>query len=435
MNFSYAESTKKISYQNQREEVFDLENFLKETHYNKKEVDSTCSRQIPYVENVCRNETHYRQECRNVLGHQECRTVNNQVCRNETRYENECYWEPGVPSCQVVIRYRRECNTRGGGRVCRQVPPDIICQRAPNGEQKCQKIPAHEECGSGRDEEVCNQVPYEERECISGRGQQICHQVPRQNQVCENQASQQCDWIPDRNVCSNIPYEENVCKDETLYRQETYACKKTIDIPYDVILTTHNANVVVDFLTTAATTTPEFNFSLSSKGDLLVSGTDQDSQKSIVFVKKEIQNNVKDKVNSIEAKFKIAVFDRSDFFKFVDNKIKRLSLGKDSLSFYFPGKIDVKRAKLSVLISKKNTVKFEKVLDAKQFSLFYDGFDTKVTVDIGKYGSPKLGGVFNKKHNVVLKLSLNYSDVGDIIIPEGRNNVLTSELDQDVNVE
>jgi hypothetical protein len=433
MNSGFAESEKSITYENQREEQFDLENFLKETRYKQEVVDSTCQRQIPYVENVCRNETRYRQQCHNVPGHQECRTVYDQVCHQETRYENECHYEPGEPYCRVVIRYREECDRRGGGRQCRQIPPDIICHQAPNGERKCDKIPGREECTNSPGERYCHQVPYEERECSTGPSRQVCHQVPRQHQVCENQARQQCDWIPDQNVCENIPYSERVCKDETLYRQESYACKKTIDVPYVVTLKTHNANVLVDFLTTNASVTPEFKFGLSTNGVLSLMAKDQGDNKAVAFVKKDIKNSEVGDVNSIIGKYKIALFDRTEFFKFVDQGMKNLTLRKNSLSFYVNGKFDAKRASLAIRISKKNEVKFEKTLTGSQFASVFDGIGTKVSVDIEKYGAPKLGGVFTKKHNVVLKLKLDYSDVGEIILPEKRE--LSTTLDQDISVD
>ncbi|MFA6236873.1 MAG: hypothetical protein WC635_06050 [Bacteriovorax sp.] len=433
MNLGFAETEKNISYENQREESFDLENFLKETRYKQEQVESTCYRQVPYTENVCRNETRYRQECRTIPGHQECSTVYDRVCHTETRYERECRTYPGEQMCRVVVRYRQECERRGGGRQCRQIPPDIRCHRAPNGEQRCEKIPGREECTNTPGEQVCRQVPYEERECHTGPSRQECRDVPRQHQVCENRPRQQCDWIPDQRVCENIPYYERVCKDEILYRQEAYACMKTIDVPYEVTLKTHKANVLLEFINSAALVTPAFNVSLSTGGVMSLKAKDQGASKTAAFVKKDVKNAEQENTNTISAKYKIALFDRSELFKFVDSGLSNLELKKDSLSFYVLGKFEVKRATLAIRIAKKDEVKFEKTLNGTQILAEFDGIGTKVTVDIEKYGAPKLGGVFTKKHNVTLKLKLDYSDVGEILLPE--KGELSATLQQDVSVE
>lgn len=433
MNLSFAETQKTIKYENQREESFDLENFLKETRYKQEEVESTCYRQIPYTENVCRNETRYRQQCQTIPAHQECRTEYDRICHSETRYEQECRNIPGEQICRVVVRYRQECSRRGGGRQCRQIPPDIRCHRAPNGEQKCEKIPGHEECRETPGEQVCSQVPYEERECHTGPSRRECQDVPRQHEVCENHPRQQCDWIPDERVCENIPYQERVCKDEILYRQEAYACMKTIDVPYVVTLKTHQANVLLNFLTTNASVTPEFNVSLNTKGEMSLIAKNKGANKAAVFMKKEVKAEEAGDINSISAKYKIALFDQAELFKFMEKGLSNLELGKHSVSFYVLGKFDPSRASLAIRIAKKDEVKFEKTLKGTQFESVFDGIGTKVMVDIEKHGAPKLGGVFTKKHQVKLKLKLDYSDLGEILLPSTAE--LSAELNQEVSVE
>lgn len=152
--FAATESSKTFSFENQREESFDLENFLKETRYKTETIDTTCYRQEPYIENVCRDVVRYRQECQTIPGHQECRTVYDQVCRTENRYEQECHTERGPQSCRVVTRYRQECSTTGGGQQCRQVPGEVIC-RVIRGENKCEKIPPRQECTNSPGHQQC----------------------------------------------------------------------------------------------------------------------------------------------------------------------------------------------------------------------------------------------------------------------------------------
>ncbi|MDD4976706.1 MAG: hypothetical protein PHY93_20290 [Bacteriovorax sp.] len=433
MNAGFAETQKTINYGNQREESFDLENFLKETRTRTEQVDSTCYHQIPYTENVCRNETRYREECRTIPGHQECSTVYDPICHTETRYENECHSEQDEPICRVVIHYREECSRRGGGRQCHTVPPDIQCHRDRNGENKCDKIPAHEECSDSPGQQECHQAPYEERECSSRSSHQVCRQVPREQQICENRARQQCDWVPDRRACENIPYQVPVCKDEVLYRQEPYACKKTVDVPYEVTLKTHKANVQVNFAENAASVTPEFNISLSTDGVMSISGKDAGDTKAAAFVKKVVKNNEQAGVNSITAHYNIALFDRTSLFGFMDKGLSHLDLKKTSLTFYVTGKFDARRASLSVHIAKKDKVKFDKILNSNQFESVFDGIGTSVSVDLEKLGSPKLGGVFNREHQVTLKLKLDYSDVGEILLPERKE--LSATLNQAISVD
>jgi len=96
--------------------------------------------QVPYTERVCTRETRYRQECQTVPGQRICRTEYRQYCEN-----------------------RR------------------ICQRGPNGP-------------------ICTI-------------QQVCQNIPVQ--VCQD--------TPPQTVCRQIPYEEVVCRDVTRYRTETRA--------------------------------------------------------------------------------------------------------------------------------------------------------------------------------------------------------------------
>ncbi len=267
-SFASAETFKKFTFENQKEETFDLENFLKEITMVDQEVKATCERKVPYQENVCKDVTKYKKECSTVPAHEECKQVNNpichtetkmeeecsrlpsrqecrqvpnrvceyqtryenechttpdrqecrtvydQVCHNETRYEQECRTVPGENQCRVVVNYRQECSNVPGGRQCRTVPGDIQCSMV-NGENRCVKIPPHEECSDSPSRQECRQVPYEERECSQGPSRQECQQVPRQERVCENVSRQDCNTIPGRYKCTQVPRQEQVCRDET----------------------------------------------------------------------------------------------------------------------------------------------------------------------------------------------------------------------------
>lgn len=415
INSTYADTEKTIVFANQREEIFDLENFLKETRYKTETVDSTCYKKEPYVENVCREVTRYRQQCHTVPAHQDCRTVYDQVCHTENRYENECRYERGEPICRVVVNYRQECSTSDGGRQCHSVPGDVVCHRAPNGEQKCEKIPPREVCENTPGRQVCRQVPYEERECTEGPRREVCNQVNRPHQVCENHSRQQCDWIAESQECNQVPYEVTECKDETLYRQIPYACKETVKVPYEVTLKTHRANIQVLFNSKELDSNPEYKISLDSRGNLSLVGVNQNEEKIISLLKKEVKVEAQSDLNNIHAIFSIAQLKLTDLFDV--RELNSIDLNKKSLSFVAVGKFEDKRSSLSVKISKKGSVKFEKILKSNQFKAVFDGKVTKINIDLESLGAPKLGGLFNKTHEVSLKLKLEVGDLGEVIIP------------------
>lgn len=530
----HAETVKTINYENQREEIFDLENWLKETIYTNEEVKDTCHRRVPVEEKVCKDVTKYKKECKTTPAHEECGDVNHPVCHNEThyeqvchtpthrechtetspvchnetryenvcsttpprqqcrtvnepschyetRYENECHTVPGEQQCRVVIRYREECNQVPGGRQCRQVPPDIRC-RIINGENKCEKIPAHEECSDTGSRRECRQAPYEERECSTGPsrqecrqvprqeqvcenrsrqecttipGSQECHQVPRTEQVCENRSRQECEEVPDapicrkvpkveqvcvdhmerecRNIpakeeCKNVPYKENVCKMETHMKDETYECTKTVKVPHEILVKTHKAHVQMDFDARSAEVSSAFRIELDTKGNLNLTAREKVDSQLLIFAKKDIKSDEQDKINTIEALYKIVLMDKSEYFKFMESGISNVELQKRSLSFTVAGKVELKRAGLTLKISKKGATRFEKVILGTQMSSEFDGEKTRITIDLERLQAPKLGGFFNREHNVTMKLKLDYSDLGESVLSSNQEFSTTANV-------
>ena len=59
-----AESTKVINYDGQNADSFELDLETEIIRYREEQYPSTCTRQIPYTEQVCGYETRYRQQCR-----------------------------------------------------------------------------------------------------------------------------------------------------------------------------------------------------------------------------------------------------------------------------------------------------------------------------------------------------------------------------------
>ncbi|MBC7714592.1 MAG: hypothetical protein H7177_14700 [Rhizobacter sp.] len=293
--FAEDNTSKTIQYENQKQEVFNLENFLKETTMVDKEITDTCHRKVPYKVNECKDVTKKKKVCEDVPAHQECKQVNNPICHSETTMENECHNLPGSQSCtqvphqvcenqntsqqqcrtvteqqchyetkydnqcrnvpgeqecNVVVHYRQECSSQPGGQQCRTVPGDVQCS-VINGENRCTKIPPHQECSDAPPRQECRQVPYEERECHQGPSRQECNQVPRQEQVCENVSRQQCDQVPHSEqvchteyqqqcsttpgdeVCEDVPVEHQVCKDNYSQKCTDVPTKNVCkDVPY-----------------------------------------------------------------------------------------------------------------------------------------------------------------------------------------------------------
>ena len=429
---SFSATEKTISFQGQTGEVFDLENWLKETRYREEQVPDTCYRQIPYTENVCRDVTRYRQECRTVPGHQDCRIVYDPVCRYETRYRQECRTEPGRQICRNVTRYRQECTNTGGGQTCRTEPGRRQCRNTPSGEV-CRDIPPRQICDNKPPQRICRQVPYQDRECTTEPGQRTCRQVPYQEQVCQNVPRNQCDWIPDQRVCENIPYNERVCQDETRYRQEPYACTRTVQVPYVVTVKTHKANVTVDFDPKAAGIEANFMFELTTQGDLSVKATEVPPTRSIIFLKKTIENQDSNDVNSIDAKYDLIMFERSQIMKALDGGIQDIYLESEALEFVLPGNVDLSRSSMDLRIRKKDETKFEKSLTSSQYKGSFDGQKTTIKINLRALGAPKLGGFFNKKHEVKIVFKLDYSDMGSLLVPNTAN--LSTQIDREVKVQ
>ncbi len=108
--------------------------------------------------------------------------MNTEIFRTEYRNVQVPYTER---VCTTERRYRQECRTIPGERVC-HTEMRTTCQ----------------------DRRVCRPGP---------QGQPIC----RVERVCQNVPVQICQNLPPRNVCQNVPYDEVVCRDVTRYRYET----------------------------------------------------------------------------------------------------------------------------------------------------------------------------------------------------------------------
>lgn len=308
-----AESQKQITFEGQTGDTFDLQNTKVETRYRNEEVDSTCTRQIPYTTNECGYETRYRQECRWVPGRQDCRTEYDRVCRNVTRYRQEC--RRG--------RSRQQCTTKPGGNVCRRV----------NGEMRCRTRPPRRVCTTVPGERTCRRVPYTDRQCNS---------VPRRR----------CSQIPGQNICEQIPYQEHVCRDVTRYREEQYACRRTVQVPYRFNKKV-NAQISATYSDQTEGANATFNYLLTSQGKIQLTGTDQSENSTIILLTKNIEENDHGDELDLVGHFHIDFLNKDMILAPALKPFKNVRLSKNTLSFKIGKVMFPKNLNLKIKITRK----------------------------------------------------------------------------------
>jgi hypothetical protein len=265
------------------------------------------------------------------------------------------------------------------------------------------------------------------------RGEDVCQQVPKTEQVCVDHLEKECANIPAKEACKNIPYQEHVCKMETLQRDEPYECMKKVQVPHEVTLKTQQAHVQIEFDAQSSQVESSYNVALDTKGNLTFVAKKRENSHVIAFANKQVKTEQHGDINSINALYKIVLFDLLENFKFIESGIQNIELHKKVLAFTVEGKLDAKRIKLDVRIRKKEEVKLEKSLSGSQVLAEFDGEKTKVTLDLEKLGALKIGGIFNRTHNIHLKLKLDYADLGEVLLSEGKE--LSTEANVDLKIE
>jgi hypothetical protein len=178
----------------------------------------------------------------------------------------------------------------------------------------------------------------------------------------------------------------------------------------------------------------DFNVALDTKGSLVLSASAvNDDSHVLAFAQKDIKTASADDVNTIAALYKITLFNRLENFKFTQSGIQNVVLHSRSVEFTVAGKLDAKHATLAIFIGKKDDVKVDKTITGSQFETSFDGTNTKVTVDLEKFGAPKLGGVFVRTHTVRLKLKLDFSDLGESVLNDGKELSASTEVNVKVD--
>ena len=364
-----AQAQKSVTFEGQTGDAFELETVKVETRYRSEEVDSTCTRRIPYTVNECGYETRYRQECRWVPGHEDCRTEYDRVCRTVTRYRQEC----------TRGRDRQECTTKPGGRVCRRV----------NGEMQCRDKPPQRVCRTIPGERTCRRVPYTDREC---------DRVPRRR----------CTHVPGRNVCEQVPYQEYVCRDVTRYREEQYACRRTIQVPYSFNKkVTGEVSVAYNDQTQGAKA--GLNFALTPEGQIKVAAQDQSERKTLIQMNKTIEQNDNQDEMDVIGSFSFIFLDQEAELAPIKENISAVHLNKNELRFKLGKVISPERLTLAIKITRKTILGnirevMEKTFKATELELQDLGAQTSAKVNLKALGVE----IDKKKYTVKISTKVEF---------------------------
>jgi hypothetical protein len=359
-NQSFA-ATKTFTYDGQNSELVELVQEKKETRYKEEVVNDTCTRQIPYTVNECGPVTRYRQECRTEPARQDCRWVPDTQCRSVTRYREECRNEPGQ-------------------RVCRQGPDREVCVTRNNGARICTTQPGEQICSDGPSRRVCQNVPYTDR-------------------VCETRQDYQCTWIPSRQICNDIPYTVTECNDVVRYRAEQYACTRTVQVPYEVVTHTYNAEVLVSFATSTVAKGAKVTVNLSDRGVLTQSITDVNPAGVVALVTERNESrSTGDASTLLKREAKVSFADLRNLKKGVEQGAREVSVSKEKISFKLKLPtvsglaIDfAKQTSVKLYVTRKtvlgNTrVVLNQTLPLSKLANSRSGEDVKVTVDLEALG-------------------------------------------------
>ncbi|MCK5073213.1 MAG: hypothetical protein KAQ98_07275 [Bacteriovoracaceae bacterium] len=371
-------SSRMIKYEGQDGETFELENFVKETRYRTEQQEGTCTRQIPYQDTVCGDETRYRQECHTVPGREECHIENERRCR-------------------TVTRYRESCRMVGGGQSCRWV----------GGGQRCRMI-------NGR--RVCTNEPRR-RVCVNRPGRRVCERVPYTDTECDYYPRRVCNWIPAHQECRQVAYTEYVCREVTKYRTETYACMRDVQVPYEV---TRNITADVEclFNNELADVFAEIAVNLTKDAKLKIRAKDTSERPVIILAKRKIEKDENGDDIHVRAKFRFDFVDLESTVSPVSREIEIEKFGRKKLHFNMGKILDQENLKIRVKIESSDKVWLNKELLEGDMNLEDVENGTRVKLDIKKLIGKKLGSMTSYKITVeaVVKLDGKVMNMDNLIL-------------------
>lgn len=372
-NFAAAsESYKSFEYTGQLSELVELENQRMETRYREQEVPSTCTRQVPYETEECGNVTRYRTECRTVPGRRVCRDVPHQRCRWETRYRRVCRQEPP----RNVCRTRRVCTGVGRARVCQ-----------------------------------------DRRECRREPGRRVCHQEPHRERICRTEYRRECRQEPDRRECREVPYQDYQCRTVTRYRDEQYSCTRTERTPYEVIAERFEGALDFNFMDSVTNAPIRFDVSLSDRGEFNISARENSevSRNLVIANESPLRRESEGELTRLQKNVNIKIADRMTLLSPVTGPIDSINLEKESVSFRIGTVYDFSSFNLYVRINRGDDVYLNKTLSRDDYEIIDVNGRSEIFVDLGKMGIQlKERNLFGRyKYEVKVETSVNIS--GEIL--------------------
>jgi hypothetical protein len=380
---SAAQSTV-FSYDGQINQEFIQEEVRKVTLYREEMQDSTCTRAIPYTVNECGYETKYRQECRFEPGYNNCYNDTERDCRYETRYRRSCTRGPSRSQCTVK-------------------PGKTTCRTNRNGERRCHTTEPRR---------VCRDVP----------GRETCRNVPYQDYVCSDRVVRRCDWVPGRNVCEDVPYQDYVCRDVTKYRYEQYACKKPVQVPYEVEKK-HTNKLFVNFAGDFDVAEAQFNAIFTDRNTVELKTTNLNEDELI------ITSNVKTVQGDDEYSFVTNI--DINFF----NKVKELMpirANSHGLWMNKGGKFEMTidqfeladDVAIDVLVRRDNgDTHFKKSFSSTEFNKRMSGEDKmKLSMDFSKKGFKRLKALFGSGIKLKVDVTIRLAKFRNLTIEEKRKH-------------
>ncbi|OUR99557.1 hypothetical protein A9Q84_00625 [Halobacteriovorax marinus] len=426
LSFQTVFASETFDYAGQRSEEVNLEVTKEITLHRVEYVDGTCERQVPYQEEVCGNETRYRQECRDVPGHNNCYNQSRQVCEYVTNYRQSCTTGPSRETCRNVTRYRENCTTGPSREVCRDEPARRVC-RTRNGVERCRDVPGRRHCTTKPGERTCRRVPYQDRVCRTHPGERTCRSVPYQDRECRDVSERVCDWIPTRNVCDSIPYQEWVCRDVTRYRTETYACKKPINVPYQAEKK-FIRNVSFKFTDEAQVGNAKFNLSLNADSSLVVQIINNDKEISYIQSKKKTQLvSDTDEENIVNTVYKINFGHLETFLAPLRTELKSLWMNKaGKFVLKTSGSEALKEASITIDVVKRKNGKrhFNKAFKLSEFTTA----DSKLSIDLSKHGFSRLKGSFGKAVKLKTQIKISIEAPKHLVDPITQSLFVTKDF-------
>jgi hypothetical protein len=363
---SIAQEQETFTYNGQENQEVTLVETKEVTLYRTQMQDSTCTRQIPYTEEVCGNETFYRNECHWVPGRNHCYDDSDYVCRNVTRQRREC----------TRGRSREECTNEPARRVC----------RTRNGVERCVDVPGRRRCRQVQGPERCRNVNYTDR-------------------VCDTVTRRQCDWISGQNECSQVPYQEWVCRDVTRYRNEQYSCKVPVQIPYKVDKE-FRSTIQFKFNDLDQLGSSNITVTRDSNQEIVVTFENLNSKSYIQLINKTV-DDVSDS-NELQVKNYSLEYNFGSLKKLLGPlkvNLKSLWMNKaGAFSLKLEDAQLLKDTSIQIKVNKKSSdsIYFKRLFELKDFR----AKENSLNIDLSKHGFERIKGLFGKGVKIKTEVKL-----------------------------